>query len=92
MVDTRNLNKRIVENDLKDKCIQLYEGNETALKTVAELFDGFAKWVNALHNYRHGQADEEPVAPSEAVAIYVLSSGSSFLRWIDINNNLEIRI
>ena len=90
MVDTRNLNKWIVENTLKEKCIKLYENDETALKTVSELFDGFAQWVNALHNYRHGQTSDEPVAPSESVAIYVLSSGTSFLRWlVDINNNLS---
>jgi hypothetical protein len=90
MVETQNLNKWVVENTLKDKCIRLYENDETALKTVSKLFDGFAQWVDALHNYRHGQASDEPVAPSESVAIYVLSSGSSFLRWlVDINNNLS---
>ena len=56
---------------------------------VAGLFDGFADWVDALHNYRHGQPSKQPVAPSEEVAIYVLSSGSAFLRWlIGINNDL----
>ena len=90
MVDTRNLNKWIVENTLKEKCIKLYENDETASKTVSVLFDGFAQWVDALHNYRHGQPSDEPVVPSESVAIYVLSSGSSFLRWlIDMNNNLS---
>lgn len=90
MVETKNLNKWIVENTLKDKCIKLYKNDETALKTVSELFKGFAQWVNALHNYRHGQASDEPVAPSESVTIYVLSSGSSFIRWlVDINNNIS---
>ncbi len=93
MVETQNLNKWIVENTLKEKCLKLYENDETALQTVSELFDGFAKWVNALHNYRHGQKSDEPVAPSEGVAVYVLSSGSSFLRWlISLNNALEKKI
>ena len=90
IVKTRNLNKWIVENTLKEKCLKLYGNDETAIKTVSELFNGFAKWVNALHNYRHGQKSDEPVAPSEEVAVYVLSSGSSFLRWlISLNNALE---
>jgi len=93
MIETQNLNKYIVENLLKEKCITLFKGDETAIKTVGELFDGFARWVNALHNYRHGQANHEPVAPSESIAIYILSSGSSFLRWlIDMDKNLENRI
>lgn len=88
MVETRNLNKWIVENTLKEKCLKLYENDETALKTVSLLFDGFAKWVDALHNYRHGQKSDEPVAPSEGVTVYVLSSGSSFLRWLISLNNV----
>lgn len=90
MVETKNLNKWVVENTLKEKCLSLYEEDETALNVTSRLFDGFASWVDALHNYRHGQASEEPVAPSEGIAIYVLSSGSSFLRWLaEINNQLD---
>jgi hypothetical protein len=44
------------------------------------MFDGFGKWVDALHHYRHGQASYEPVAPSEALAVYVINSGSGFVR------------
>lgn len=89
MVQTKNLNKWIVENSLKEKCTEPYKNDETALRVVSELFDGFARWVEGLHNYRHGQGSKEPVAPSEGVAIYVLSSGSAFLRWlIGINNYL----
>lgn len=90
MIDTQNLNKWVVENTLKDKCLQAFTGDETALKAVPQLFYGFAQWVHGIHNYRHGQASEEPVAPTEEIAIYVLSSGSSFLRWlIGINDRLN---
>jgi hypothetical protein len=90
MVPTaRNLNKRLVENTLKQECLKQYSTEPTALNVVSELFDGFADWVNGLHNYRHGQPSEQPVAPSEEVAVYVLSSGTAFLRWlIGINNDL----
>lgn len=90
MVETKNLNKRVVENSLKEKCLSLYGEDKTTFKVTGELFDGFARWVDALHNYRHGQASDEPVAPSEGVAIYILSSGSAFLRWLaGINNHLS---
>jgi hypothetical protein len=90
MIQTKNLNKWAVENTLKEKCLALYKTDDTALKVVSDLFDGFARWVDGLHNYRHGQASKDPVAPTEDVAIYVLSSGSAFLRWlIGINNDLN---
>ncbi|MBI2359337.1 MAG: hypothetical protein HYV04_10610, partial [Deltaproteobacteria bacterium] len=60
---------------------------EVALKVVSEMFDGFARWVDGLHYYRHDQPGEEPVAPKEELAIDVLSSGSAFLRWLVRINN-----
>lgn len=90
MVPTaKNLNEWLVKNTLKEECLRLCSSEPTALNVASKLFDGFADWVDALHNYRHGQPSEQPVAPSEEVAIYVLSSGSAFLRWlIGINNDL----
>lgn len=90
MVSTNNLNKWIVENTLKEKCLGAYSNDETAKKVISKMFDGFAQWVDAIHNYRHGQPDKDPVAPPVNVAIYIISSGTSFLRWlIEINNVLE---
>jgi len=90
MVETKNLNKWVVENTLKEKCIKIYNSDTTATKVVTEMFSGFAHWVDGLHNYRHGQAEEDPVSPGEVIAIYALSSGSAFLRWlIGINNQLN---
>jgi len=90
MVPAKNLYKKLVETTLKQKCLQLYASEPTAAQVVSELFDGFADWVNALHNYRHGQPSQQPVTPTEEVAVYVLSSGSGFLRWlIGINNDLS---
>lgn len=89
----KNLYKKLVETTLKEKCLALYDNEPTAAHVVAELFDGFADWVNALHSYRHGQPSEQPVAPKIEVAVYVLSSGSAFLRWlIGINKDLQSSI
>jgi len=89
MVVAQNLNKRIVENDLKNKCLQIYNGDETAKLAVSAMFDSFALWVNGIHLYRHGQDDAQPVRPPIDLAIYIMSSGSSFLRWlIELNEKL----
>ena len=93
IVETKNLNKWIVENTLKERCLPLYTTDKIATKVISEMFDGFAMWVDALHNYRHGQPNEDPVAPTEDMAIYILSSGSAFLRWlIGMDSKLSTRI
>lgn len=82
MVDTRNLSKWVVENTLKEKCLACYASDATAKIVMAKMFDGFAQWVESIHNYRHGQADTDPVVPPVNIAIYTLSSGTAFLRWL----------
>jgi hypothetical protein len=70
----------------------LYSDNEISQKVLSQMFDGFAQWVDAIHNYRHGQPNDEPVAPTEDMCIYILSSGSSFLRWlIGMDNRLNLQ-
>ena len=90
MVDTKNLNKWVVENTLKEKCLSFYESDATAKTVMSQMFDGFAQWVDSIHNYRHGQTDTDPVAPPVNIAVYALSSGTAFLRWlIELNNSFE---
>ena len=88
MVDTKNLNKWVVENTLKEKCLSCYGSDNTAKIVMTKMFDGFALWVDSIHNYRHGQADKDPVVPPLNIAIYALSSGTAFLRWL-IEMNVE---
>ena len=90
MVETKNLNKWVVENALKEKCLPCYESDATAKMVTSKMFDGFAQWVDSIHNYRHGQPETEPVAPPINIAVYALSSGTAFLRWlIELNNLFE---
>ena len=90
MTQAKNLSKWVVENSLKEKCLPLYATDEISKKVVSEMFDGFAKWVDSIHNYRHGQPNDIPIAPTEDMCIYILSSGSAFLRWlIGMNDKLN---
>ena len=61
-----------------------FDENLDSIREVLALHGGMsnslADWVDALHNYRHGQGVPEPVAPSEELAVYVLSSGAAFAR------------
>ncbi|TVO57765.1 hypothetical protein [Denitromonas halophila] len=82
--DAKNLNQWLAKNTLKEVCLNVAGGDETEQKVVRGFFDGLGEWVNALHLYRHGQAAIEPVAPSEDLAVYVLSTGSAHLRQLAI--------
>ena len=86
MTGSKNLNKWLVQNTLKDSAIDQLASDDTGRKVISEMFDSFGIWVDAIHDYRHGQPESEPVAPSEELTVYVLSSGSSFLRFL-----LEVR-
>jgi len=92
MVQTQNLNKWVVENKLKQLAQDAFSTDDIASATIGSAFDGFALWVNGLHNYRHGQGTSEPVAPPLSFTVYVLSSGAAFLRWlIELDRILQSR-
>jgi hypothetical protein len=82
MVETKNLNKYVVENSLKNKCLVLFNEDPVSKKVVNCFFNTIAQFVDALHNYRHGQAIDEPVSPSEQLTIFIISTVSSYIRWI----------
>lgn len=43
MVDTKNLNKWVVENTLKSKCLKTFESDAIAKNVASKMFDGFAQ-------------------------------------------------
>lgn len=78
---SKNLNKWMVENKLKPIAVAKAQ-DATEAVVVEKLFDGLALAVDGLHNYRHGQGSQQPIAPSLSVAVYVLSSVAAALRWL----------
>jgi len=78
---SKNLNQYMV----KEKLRPLAEAQAThpaEKSTIENLFNGLAYIVTSLHNYRHGQGSEAPVAPTLTVAVFVLSTVAAFLRWL----------
>lgn len=78
---SKNLNKWMVENKLKPLAIATAV-EDTEANTIEKVFDGLAHLVDGLHNYRHGQGVQQPIAPSLTVAVYVISSVAAALRWM----------
>lgn len=83
LMDTqsKNLNKWMVANKLKPMAVAKAQ-DATEAMVVEKLFDGLALAVDGLHNYRHGQGSQQPIAPSLSVAVYVISSVAAALRWL----------
>lgn len=82
MVDTKNLNRWIVQNKLKPLALAPYVGDPAATGAISGAFDALADFVDGLHNYRHGHGTTEPLAPSLDFTIFCLSSGAAYLRWL----------
>jgi hypothetical protein len=76
---SQRLNRKLVEEKLKVSATWLL-GDAIEVQALDKIFYGIADWVDAMHIYRHGQATEEPVAPSMELAVYVVSSGAAMLR------------
>jgi hypothetical protein len=89
MVTAKNLHNKLVENELTRLALRTVSGDSTAEKVVPLLFKGFANWVDAVHHYRHGQGVSEPVAPSLEITVYLLRTGSAFLRWLVAINSAD---
>jgi hypothetical protein len=79
--DSRNLNQWMVKNKLLPLALAL-ANDDIEKGTISNLFEGISFFVHGLHNYRHGQGSETPIAPSLPIAIYVLSSAAATLRWL----------
>jgi hypothetical protein len=80
LVKTKNLNKWVLDNTLKEMALNSLAKDDTERNVISGMFEGMGLWVNGMHNYRHGQPEQQPVEPSEELTVYMLSSGSSFLR------------
>ncbi len=58
------------------------EMDETTLSVVRQKIEEFKKWTDSAQSYRHGQATENIDEPPLSLAILIISTGVSFLRWL----------
>lgn len=82
MFNVSRLSGSEVGRYLKPFVQKIYEGNEPAINAANQFLEGFAKWTNAAHQYRHAQNVEEPTPPPVGLAIAMMSTGASYLRWL----------
>jgi hypothetical protein len=58
----------------------LYSGR--SLRSANDNLNALREWVAACHHYRHAEAGEKPDPVPEGLAISLISSGISHLRWL----------
>ena len=75
------LDKQVAEA-IRDQAKASYIGDNTACRVTDKMFASFVDWIDGLHFYRHGQGTEEPVEPPLELAIFAISSGTNYLRWL----------
>lgn len=86
----RRLTSAVVEKNLKPKVESAYTDDKVALKAANQFLSGLSDWINAAHEYRHGQEVEEPANPPVDLAVAMVSTGAAYLRWLvrlDLSSN-----
>ena len=76
------LTKNLAKDSLPKLCLANFAGHVTEKKVLEEMLEALGYWADALHGYRHGQAEELPGKPSEELAVYAISTGSAHIRWL----------
>jgi hypothetical protein len=76
---TYKLNAALCKDKLLKFCVSPHAG-AVERNVEAGVFDAMANWVDAVHNYRHGQGGPEPIAPGFELAVQLVSVGCSFIR------------
>ena len=72
--------------DTRDAVRKTFEAVENVAKimvpSINQMLNGLGDWVNACHQYRHAPGTQEPEPPSLELAIWMVSTGASHLRWL----------
>ena len=71
-----------ITRHLKPIAQRLYAGDIAAQSAASQMLSGLVTWVDAAHNYRHGQRTEAPTPVPFELAIAMIGSGASFIRWL----------
>jgi hypothetical protein len=69
-----------VKSKLGPDLPQTYPGR--AGDSAKLLADGFASWVNAAHQFRHAPGVPDPSPPPLGLALVMVSSAGTYLRWL----------
>jgi hypothetical protein len=61
---------------------KLYAADDTARNSAKRMLVSLKDWVDAAHFYRHEPGKEGVAQPPLSLAVYLVSTGASHLRWL----------
>lgn len=74
--------KRLSSTLLDDDVIKKFNEDHDNNPVYKYRMNQFKAWIDALHNYRHGQTDEKISTITEELVAFYITSGSAFIRWL----------
>jgi len=78
-----DLDERMVQKRIKPIVGRVYGAMDASAQSFSEqTIEGFIKWVNAGHRYRHGQNTGEPHDPPLELTVAFLSQGAAHIRFL----------
>lgn len=69
-------------DDLGPIIDKLYAADATARNSAKKMLSSLKDWVDAAHFYRHEPATQDVAQPPLSLAVYLVSTGASHLRWL----------
>jgi hypothetical protein len=69
-------------DDLGPIIDKLYATDDTARNCARKMRASFKDWVDAAHFYRHEPGTEDVAQPPLPLAVYLVSTGATHLRWL----------
>ncbi len=76
------LNSAEVIKRLKPQVDALYADQKPAIHVAQKQISAFKEWIDGAHFYRHEPGTEEPAQPPIDLAIYMISQGAAYIRWL----------
>lgn len=89
--EIHGLKAQSVDGRLKPLAVAHLANGDAADKRAIEKFTaGFGNWIGAAHEYRHAQGQESPREPAAALAVAMLTSGYSYIRFLaELDNVIQ---
>jgi hypothetical protein len=78
----QRLNRSIVVDHLLPLIKASRNYDQPSVDSAEHLANALVDWLGACHVYRHGQGVNEPAPPSPELAIALVGSGATYLRWL----------
>jgi hypothetical protein len=69
-------------DDLGPIVDQLYAADDTARRSARKMLASLKDWIDAAHFYRHEPGTEDVAQLPLSLAVYLVSTGASHLRWL----------